>query len=329
MSVFTQGVRRDAPLYPPIEPTHSGMLPLDDLHIMHWEQTGNAAGPALLIIHGGPGAGITPYYRQIADPTFYRIVLWDQRGCGKSTPFAEIRQNTTQDLIADMERLRRHLNVDRWIVCGASWGSTLAIAYAEAHPESCAGIIVSAIYLARKKDGHWWWNGMHHYFPEAWAALEGFLPPEERGDVQAAYIRRCTSSDPEIAEAASWQLALYEIQTVDFLPNWERLRRLRETRQFAALARIEMAYKQHSHFFRPNQLLEDIGRIRHIPGKIITGRYDVCTPPMTAYALHEAWPEAEFVIAPEANHAWSDLNMSVAMVRATNDFKQLFPEGAK
>lgn len=327
MNLFNDGVRLDAPLYPPVEPSQSGMLPLDDLHTMYWEETGNPDGPALLIAHGGPGAGVAAYYRQIADPSFYRIILWDQRGCGKSTPFAEIRQNTTQLLVNDMERLRVHLGVEKWIVCGASWGSTLSIAYAEAHPDSCSGIIVSAIYLARKKDGDWWWSGMRHYFPEAWDSLEKFLPENERKDVQAAYINRCTSPDVETAEAASWKLALYEIQTVDFFPNWERLRRLRETRQFASLARVEMAYKKNKHYLKPNQLLDEIRKIRHIPGKILTGRYDVCTPPMTAFDLWEAWPEAEFVIAPEANHAWSDLNMSAAMVQATEDFKKLFAEG--
>jgi proline iminopeptidase len=309
-------------LYPAIEPYETGRIKVSDIHDVYFEISGNPRGKPAVVCHGGPGGGTTPSMRRYFDPEKYRIVLFDQRGCGKSTPNAELRENTTWDLVADMEKLRRRLDIERWQVFGGSWGSTLALAYAETHPDRVTELVLRGIFTLRRAEIRWFYQeGASWMFADAWEKYLEPIPEPERGDLVAAYYRRLTGDDPAARLAAAKAWSAWEGGTVSLVPSQERIDSFSADSFALAFARIECHYFMNGGFFeRDDQLIANAGRIRHIPAVIVQGRYDVCTPMKTAWDLHKAWPEAEFVLAPDAGHAASEPGIIDALVRATNAY---------
>jgi len=320
-------VMNDAPseirnaLYPEIEPFDSGMLDLDGLHRMYWEQSGNPAGIPVVFLHGGPGAGSAPAHRRFFDPAHYRIVIFDQRGAGRSTPLGELRDNTTPHLVADIEQLRAHLGIERWLVFGGSWGSTLALAYGEAHPERCMGLILRGIFLCRQSEIDWFLYGLRNLFPEAWQAFAGAIPEAERGDLLAAYYRRLTDPDPAVHMPAARAWSVYEGSCSTLLPSAETVAYFAGDVVALGLARIEAHYFSHNIFLPENSLLNNIARVRGIPGVIVQGRYDAVCPIVSADDVHRAWPEAEYIVVPGAGHSAWEPGICAELVRATEKFK--------
>ena len=309
-------------LYPPIEPTRTGMLKVSDVHTLYWEESGNPKGKPAVFLHGGPGGGSDPKVRRFFHPEKYRIVVFDQRGCGKSTPYASLEANTTWDLVSDIEKLRTHLGIDRWQVFGGSWGSTLALAYAEKHPGRVTELVLRGIFLLRKKEIDWFYQeGASIIFPDAWEPYLAHIPEAERGDLVGAYHRRLTSEDSAIRLAAAKIWSGWEGATSKLLPDADFTGHYEEDEFALAFARIEAHYFANRGFFEVDgQLLNDAGKIRHIPGVIVQGRYDVVCPIFSAWALHRAWPEADLIISPEAGHsAWEPQN-SRGLVAATDKF---------
>ncbi len=308
-------------LYQHIEPLETGYLALDGTHTMYWEQSGRANGVPVVFLHGGPGAGAISVHRRFFDPAFYRIVIFDQRGAGRSTPRGELRDNTTQHLIDDMETLRAQLGIDKWLLFGGSWGSTLALAYAEAHPERCLGLILRGIFLGRAQEIDWFLYGMRTVFPEAWQKLVGPLAENERDDILSAYHRRLTDPDPDIQLPAARAWSRYEGACSTLMPSPETVAAFSEDAMAVGLARIETHYFMNDVFMPENALLDNVERIRGLPGTIIQGRYDMVCPIVTADALHHAWPEAEYMVVPDSGHSAMDPGVRAALVRATEDFK--------
>jgi proline iminopeptidase len=312
--------RHMATLFPPIEARASGLLQADALHTLYWEESGRPDGIPVVFLHGGPGAGCSPRHRCFFDPAVYRIILFDQRGSGRSQPLGELRDNTTAHLIVDMERLRQHLGVDRWLLFGGSWGSTLALAYAQAHAERCLGLVLRGIFLARPREIDWFMHDMGRVYPEAWESFAGFLPESERGDLLQAYYRRLTDPDPAIHMPAARSWSRYEGACSTLLPDPETSAHFADDTVALGLARIEAHYFLHRAFLGENELLRGIPRLRALPGIIVQGRYDMVCPLESAHALHGAWPEAEYCIVPDAGHAaWEPGNLS-ALVEATVRF---------
>ena len=312
--------RRD--LFPPIEPYRTGYLKLDQRHTMYWEESGNPDGPPVLFLHGGPGAGATPVHRRFFDPAHWRIVIFDQRGGGRSTPLGEIRDNSPDHLVADIERLRRELGIADWVVFGGSWGSTLALCYAETHPERVAGLILRGIFLCRPAEIEWFLYGMRTVFPEAWRAFAGFLPEAERGDLLAGYYRRLTDPDPRTHLPAARAWSVYEGACSTLLPNPETVAAFGEDRLALGLARIE-AYYFTEHLFPPERdLVARIGRIRHLPAAIVQGRYDMVCPIRSADELARAWPEAEYIIVRDAGHSAMEPGIREQLVLAAERAKR-------
>ena len=293
----------EALLYPACQPVTTGLLQLDRRHAMHWEVCGNPAGMPLVFIHGGPGGGSLPHHRRYYDPSFWRIVLYDQRGAGRSTPAADLTDNTTEHLVADIERLRVHLGIDRWLLFGGSWGSTLALVYAQAYPQRVLGLVLRGVFLATKPEIDWFIEGMRRVFPEAWREFTHFLPARERSDVLASYYRRLTNVDPRVHAPAAQAWDRYESACSTLLPKSESASRADTDTGTLAIARIEAHYFVHDAFLAPNQILERIARIRHLPCTIVQGRYDIICPPSTADTLARAWPEAEYIVVPDAGHS--------------------------
>jgi proline iminopeptidase len=310
-----------SPLYPEIEPFASGMLTLDAIHAMYWEVSGDPAGIPAVFLHGGPGAGSMPKHRRFFDPSAYRIIVYDQRGAGRSTPLGELRENTTPHLMADLERLRRHLGVDRWVVFGGSWGSTLAIAYAEAFPDRCLGLVLRGVFLCRPHEIDWFLTGVRRVFPEAWTAFAGHLPPEERGDLLRNFHRRLIDPDPAVHLPAARAWSVYEGTGSTLLPSPETVRHFADEVVALGLARIEAHYFLHDIFLPENSLLANAARLRSIPGVIVQGRYDMLCPVISAYELAQAWPEADFRIIPDAGHSAWEPGISRALVAALDTFK--------
>ena len=306
-------------LYPVIESRCSGTLQVDDVHILYYEESGAGDGAPALFLHGGPGAGCQPSHRRYFDPAHYRVVLFDQRGCGKSAPFGEIKHNTTAHLIADIERLRDHLGIERWLVFGGSWGSTLAMAYAQQYPERCTGLVLRGIFLGRRAEVDWFLNGMGRFFPEARHAFLSVLPEGERADPLPALHARLTSDDPAVHLPVAKAWAAYESACIKLLPGPVAEKGPRSL----AISRIEAHYFVHDCFLEEDQLLRNIARIRHLPAAIVQGRYDAICPPGTADELARAWPEAEFEIVADAGHAASEPGIIDALVRATDRFREL------
>jgi proline iminopeptidase len=292
-------------IYPHLEPFASGRLKLDRRHEMYWEVSGNPHGMPVLFLHGGPGAGASPAHRRFFDPEFYHIIIFDQRGAGRSTPLGETQGNTTGHLIADIEKLREHLQIEQWNLFGGSWGSTLALAYAQAHPERCLALVLRGIFLSEQPEIDWFLYGMRCIFPEAWDRFSCFIPQAERGDLLGAYWRRLEAPDPRVRIDAAKHWSQYEASCSSLLSCPSAVDHYSDERVALGLARIEAHYFANRSFLRPNQLLDGIGRIRHLPCTIVQGRYDMVCPIRTAYELHLAWPEADYVVVPDAGHsAW-------------------------
>ena len=310
------------PLFPPIEPFASGMLDLDAPHRMYYEQSGNPKGVPVVFLHGGPGAGSSPVHRQFFDPAFYRIVVFDQRGAGRSTPLGALENNTTPALIDDMERLRRHLGVDKWLVFGGSWGSTLALAYAEHHPGRCLGLVLRGIFLCRPSEIDWFLYGVKVVFPEAWRTFAGYIPEAERDDLLGAYYKRLIDPDAAVHMPAARSWSVYEGSCSTLLPNPALVADFATDRVALGLARIEAHFFRHDIFLPPDYLLRNAGRLKRIPGVIVQGRYDIVCPTISADDLHHAWPEAEYNIVPDAGHSAFEPGIRSRLVAATEEFKK-------
>jgi len=309
-------------LYPPIEPYASGMLALDPLHTMYWEQSGNAAGPAVLFLHGGPGAGATPTHRRFFDPGFFRIVIFDQRGAGRSTPLGALVDNSPRHLIGDIERLRNHLGIERWFVFGGSWGSTLALAYAQSHAKRVRGLVLRGIFLCRPSEVEWFLYGIRSVYPEPWRTFQSFLPEEERRDLLANYYRRLTHPDPTIHLPAARAWSIYEGACSTLLPSPDTVAAFGEDRMALGLARIEAHYFTHHLFAPEDDLIAHIGRIRQIPATIVQGRYDMVCPIVSADELARAWPEAEYLVVPDAGHSAMEPGIRSRLVAAMERMKK-------
>ncbi len=306
-------------LFPSQSARTTGTLAVDDLHTLYYEESGAADGAPAVFLHGGPGAGCQALHRRYFDPAHYRVLLFDQRGAGKSTPFAEITDNTTQHLVADIERLREHLEIERWLVFGGSWGATLALTYAQAHPERCTGLILRGVFLGRRREVDWFFNGTGKFFPEARRALLAALPEEERDDPLPHFHRRLMDPDPKIHLPVAKAWAGYETACVKLKPD----KVAAKGDGSLAISRIEAHYMVNNCFLGDGQLLAGIDRIRHLPTFIVQGRYDMICPPETADELARAWPEANYRIIPDAGHAATEPGTIDALVRATEDLKRL------
>lgn len=311
-------------LYPAIEPYHQGFLKVSDLHTIYFEESGNPDGKAVIILHGGPGGGSQPIYRQYFDPNRWRIIQFDQRGCGKSTPHAELAENTTWHLVEDIETLRKYLKIDRWVVSGGSWGSTLALSYSETHPDYCQSLILRGIFLLRKKELAWFYQeGAGYFFPDAWEDYVQHIPVAERDDMISAYYRRLTSDDHQVRSQAARAWSIWEASTSKLIPEPALIDRFGGEDFADAFARLECHYFMNKGFFTSeNQLLQNIDRIRHIPTVIVQGRYDVVCPMFTAWELHQAFPEAEFMVIPDAGHSMTEIGIRSVLLDAGDRFAQ-------
>jgi proline iminopeptidase len=311
--------------YPAIEPFNQGMLSVSPIHTIYYEESGNAKGKPVVFVHGGPGGGSDPKHRRFFDPRRYRIVLFDQRGCGRSTPHANLEDNTTWSLVADMEKLREKLGIDKWQVFGGSWGSTLALAYAETHPERVTELVLRGIFLLRKWELDWFYQGgTSRMFPEAWAKYLEPIPESERSDLMAAYHKRLTSPDSAVALAAARAWSIWEGSTSCLLPDVDLVNKMGGDLFALAFARIECHYFVNKGFFeKETQLLDNIDKIRKIPGVIVQGRYDVVCPAESAWDLSRAWPEAKLVVVPDAGHSAMEPGILHNLVTATDQFADL------
>ena len=308
-------------IYPPLKPFRSGCMPVDDLHTLYWEESGNPQGVPVLFLHGGPGAGTAPSHRQFFDPDHYHIVLFDQRGSGKSTPLGEARQNTTQLLVEDIERLREMMGIEEWLIFGGSWGSTLALAYGQAHPERCTGFILRGIFLGTQAEVDWFLQGMPLFFPEEHAQFVGLIPEDERDDLLGAYMKRLFSDDAAESLLAAQAWSRYEANCLHLLPRPEVARMFSAACVALGVGRLGAHYFCNKMFLSENQLLNNMDRIAHLPAVIVQGRYDVICPPRTAWQLRQAWPQASFEMVNDAGHAASEPGIASALVAATERFK--------
>lgn len=313
-------------LYPPIEPYETGELFVGDGQRVYWEQSGNPDGRPVVFLHGGPGGGTAPWHRRFFDPSLYRIILLDQRGCGRSTPHAsepdaDLRFNTTWHLVADLELLRKNLGISRWQVFGGSWGSALALAYAQAHPQAVSELVLRGIFTLRRHELEWFYEGgAEAIFPDLWSDFQQQIPVLERHRMIEAYHRRLTDPDPAVHVPAAVAWTRWEASTVSVRPDPEQIAKAVAPASATAFARIENHYFIHEGWFREGQLIAGVDTIRHIPAVIVQGRHDVCTPMMTAWDLHQAWPEAEFVVVDDAGHSASEPGIARALRAATDRF---------
>jgi proline iminopeptidase len=309
-------------LYSPIVPFQTGLLQVSKLHQIYYEQSGNPQGKPVVFLHGGPGGGSQPLHRQYFDPQQWRIILFDQRGCGNSVPHAELHENTTWDLVADIEKLRSHLEIERWVVFGGSWGSTLALAYSQTHPDRCLGLILRGIFLLRHKEIQWFYqSGASYLFPDAWEHYLQPIPAEERQDLLSAYYHRLTSPDLQVQLEAARAWSVWEASTSKLIQDPDLMTKFGSDYFAAAFARIECHYFVNRGFFASDDyLLQRVDRIRDIPAVIVQGRYDVVCPMVSAWELHKAWPEAEFIVVPDAGHAMTEPGIQQALVDATDRF---------
>ncbi|KAI9288611.1 Alpha/Beta hydrolase protein [Umbelopsis sp. AD052] len=316
-------------LYDLVEPFDTGFLKVTDIHTLHYEQAGNPNGNPVVYVHGGPGGGIGPADRQYFDPKTYRIVLFSQRGCGQSTPSSCLEENTTWDLVEDLERIRKHLGIDRWVVFGGSWGSTLSLTYAIKHPEQVKALVLRGIFTLRYKELAWFYenaNGASFIYPDAWEEYISIIPEEERGNVMQAYHRRLTSDDMAVREEAAAKWSAWEMSTSRLLLDKQAVARADDGKFALEFARIENHYFVNKGFFETDSWIidnVDVIKKHNIPGVIVQGRYDVVCPAVTAWELHKAWPEAEFHIVPDAGHSAKESGISAKLVAATEKFKDL------
>ncbi|WP_430391496.1 prolyl aminopeptidase [Dyella sp. 20L07] len=312
-------------LYPEIEPYRTQRLAVDDIHELYIEECGNPEGLPVIFLHGGPGAGLSAYHRRFFDPARYRIVLFDQRGAGKSTPHAELRNNTTWHLVADIETIRAHLGIDRWVVFGGSWGSTLSLAYAQKHPERVLGLVLRGIFLGRPDELRWFNErdgGASRIFPERWARYLAYIPEEERGSMVEAYWRRLDSEDHAVRVAAARAWSDWEGGSTTLEHDPDAPGNFDNELSSVSVARAEAHYFRHDIFLEPNQLLRDVEKIRHIPCTIVHGRYDIICPATSAYELSQAWPEAALHIVL-AGHSAADPAIVDKLVEATDALARL------
>ena len=318
---------RTSALYPPVRPYRRGRLRVSPRHELYFEECGNPQGKPAVFLHGGPGGGITPAMRRFFNPRRYRIVLLDQRGCGKSRPHASLVDNTTWDLVADIERLRAHLKIDRWLVFGGSWGSTLALAYAQRHPRRVTELVLRGIFLLRRSELEWFYQdalGAGALFPDRWEDFVAPIPERERHDMMAAYYRRLTSRSAAVRARAARAWSVWEAATSYLRASESDIAKFGDAEFAAAFARIECHYFVNRGFLkRENQLLRDVEKIRHIPAVIIQGRYDVVCPMRSAWDLHRAWPEAQLQVIPDAGHSAFEPGNARALVAATDAFARL------
>ncbi len=307
-------------LYPPIEPYRTGRLRVSDQHVLYFEESGNPRGKPALFLHGGPGFGTDPSQRRFFDPSAYRIVLFDQRGSGKSIPHASLVDNTTWHLVADIEKLRQELGVEKWLVFGGSWGSTLALAYAETHPSRVTALVLRGIFLLRRSEIDWFYQrGADALFPDAWEKYVEPIPAEERDQLVAAFHRQLTHDDPDVRLRAAKAWSVWEGSTSCLLPNQALVDKTASEALALSLARIECHYFMNDAWLEPpRDLLSNLGRIRHVPATIVQGRYDVVCPMETAWALHRAWPEADFRVVPDAGHSAGEPGTVHELVAATD-----------
>lgn len=312
-------------LYPVIEPYDSGHLKVSALHELYYEQCGNPNGKPVLFLHGGPGAGLVADYRRFFDPEAYRVILFEQRGAGRSIPHASLEDNTTWHLVQDIEKFREHFEIEQWLVFGGSWGSTLALAYAETHPERVRGLVLRGIFLCRPKEIRWFYEDNHGasaIFPETWEQYVNVIPEAERGDMIGAYYRRLTSDDPAVRAEAAYAWSKWEASALKLLPDQKLIDEFTEPEMAAALARIECHYFVNNCFFETDDyLVENVGRIRHIPGVIVHGRYDMVCPFMSAWELHRVWPEADLHVVADAGHAATEPGIASVLIEATDRFR--------
>ncbi|HLJ65640.1 MAG TPA: prolyl aminopeptidase [Stellaceae bacterium] len=309
-------------LFAPLEPYASGMLPLDPVHTLYWEQSGNPEGVPIVFLHGGPGAGTTPTHRRFFDPHHYRIILFDQRGAGRSTPLGELTDNSPRHLVADMERLRQHLGIESWMVFGGSWGSTLALLYAQTHTRRCRALCLRGIFLCRRPEIDWFLYGMRMVFPEAWRAFAGHLSPAEQADLLGTYYTLLTDPRPSVHLPAARTWSAYEGACSSLLPNPEAPNPLAEDRAALGLARIEAHFFKHYAIAPTEDLVTRIDRIRHLPAVIVQGRYDMVCPIISADELARAWPEAQYVVVPDAGHSAMEPGIRARLVAATEKLKR-------
>lgn len=307
-------------LYPPTEPFAHGWLAVSRHHSIYYEQCGNPHGQPAVVLHGGPGSGCNPGQRRFFDPAHYRIVLLDQRGCQRSLPLGEVEENTLWYLVEDLEKLRRHLNIPRWLVFGGSWGSTLALAYAATHPQAVSALVLRGIFLCRTRELEWFLYQARQFFPEAWEALTATLTVEERADILGAYCRRVFSADPQQALEAARNWNAYEGAIMSLIPAPPS-----DVAADAALsiarARVQLHYLVNQGFLAERPLLEQVERFRHIPAVIVQGRYDMVCPPVSAHELHLAWPDAELRMIADAGHSAMEPGIIAALVAATDAFR--------
>lgn len=311
--------------FPPIEPNNSGFLKVSDIHTLYWEECGNPQGQPVVFLHGGPGGGIGPDLRRFFDPKAYRIILFDQRGSGQSTPCAELRENTTWDLVKDIETLREKFQIDKWVVFGGSWGSTLALTYAITHPERVKGLILRGIFLCRPAEIKWFYQeGASQIFPDVWDEYLKPIPENERHDMVSAYYKRLTDESAEVRLGAAKAWSKWEAATSRLYVSPEAIDEFDDPEYALSFARIECHYFTNNAFFTTNNwLLENVNKIRHIPAFIVQGRYDVVCPARSAWDLHKAWPEARFQFIADAGHAAAEPGTKSALIEATEAFKNL------
>jgi len=312
-------------LYPEIEPYNEFELTVSDLHTIHVEESGNPNGKPIIFLHGGPGGGIEPVYRQYFDPEKWRIIIFDQRGCGRSTPHAELRENTTWNLVADIEKIREHFGIDKWVVFGGSWGSTLSLSYAITHPERCKALVLRGIFMIRKKEIDWFYqNGASNIYPDAWVHYLKPIPKDERHDMVAAYYKRLTSDVEKVRIEAAKAWSIWEASTSKLFQSDESLHTFEDAKIAEAFARIECHYFTNGGFFDTDEwILENVDKIRHIPAVIVQGRYDVVCPMVSAWELHRAFPEADFEIVQDAGHSMTEKGIAAKLVEYTDKFVDL------
>lgn len=305
-------------LYPEIEPYDHGMLAVGGPHRIYYEQVGNPEGVPAIFLHGGPGGGAKAIHRRFYDPRFFRIVLIDQRGCGRSVPLGETEDNDSQALVGDIERLRQHLGIERWAVTGGSWGSCLALLYGEAHPDRCLGFRLRGMFTGRASEIDWWWRSIGVLFPEAYDDLLAALPADERNDVLAAYHARTNHADPAVHAPAVRALKRFSASTSTFRPDRELIDQAVDLSQALPLSRFFTHYCANRFFIEDGQILRDLGRVSHLPAQLVVGRYDVVTPSTTSWAVHRAWPNSELDVVVEGNHSDLEPAMAAAVKRATD-----------
>ncbi len=308
-------------LFPEIGPFETGYLPLSDGHVMYWEQVGNPRGRPVLFLHGGPGAGAGAVHRRFFDPAHWRIVIFDQRGAGRSRPLGSLEANTTPHLVADIERLRSYLGLERWLLFGGSWGSTLALAYAQAWPAHVVGLVLRGVFLGRPEEVDWFLSGLAQVFPDAHAAFAGYLPEDQRATLLASYLAKLTDPSPAVHMEAARAWSIYEGSCSTLLPSPETVSNFAGDRTALGLARIEAHYFAHQLFLPPGGLLAHMAAIGHLPGEIVQGRYDMVCPAKSAFDLAAHWPAAKLTIIPDAGHSALEPGVRRALVAAVERFR--------